>query len=288
MTTTTLPQKKPTPSRSSRSGETGRSLLTFTGIVIVLVIFWEGVKFVFNIPQYNLPHIWEIVGALFNPVREGGPALGIILTNAALYTVGEAFLGFTIGSIFGFTLAVIFAQSNLLQRGLMPFVVASQTVPILAVAPMVVIGLSSLNAPRWLSVSIIAAYLSFFPVTLNTLRGLTSVPNTALELMKSYALSSWRIMLVLRIPNALPYVFTALKVSATASIVGAIIGELPSSIQDGLGGAILNFNQYYNSAPPNLWATILVAAAVGIIAYSGVAIAERIVLRWLPPDRASA
>jgi NitT/TauT family transport system permease protein len=175
-----------------------------------------------------------------------------------------------------------------LQRGLMPFVVASQTIPILAVAPMVVIGLSNLGMARWGSVAFISAYLSFFPVTINALRGLTSVPTTARELFASYAASRLQTLRLLSLPNTLPYLFTALKVSATASVVGAIIGELPSGIPDGLGAAILNFNQYYNSAPPNLWATILVAAALGIVFYSIVAVAERIVIRWTPPDRAKA
>lgn len=273
-----------------------RSLLTFVGVLIVIVIFWEGIKFVssltnyelFHATDYNLPHLTDILGSFFQPAQRNGPLLGEILAKAALFTWGEAAFGFTIGSAFGFVLAVIFAQSRLLERGLTPFVVASQTVPILAVAPMIVIGLSNLGTPRWVSVSLIAAYLSFFPVTINTLRGLTSVPTTAVELMQSYAASRSQILWKLRVPHALPYIFTALKISATSSVVGAIIGELPSSIADGLGGSILNFNQYYNSAPPRLWATNLVAALVGILFFAAVTVVERLVVRWTPPDRSQA
>src|SRR5205085_7880498 len=106
-------------------------------------------------------------------------------------------------------------------------------------APMVVVYLGSRGVPGWFSVSVIAAYLTFFPVTINTIRGLQSADRQALELMRSYAAGGWRVLWKLRFPAALPYIFAALKVSATASIVGAVIGELPSSNQDGLGSPIL-------------------------------------------------
>ncbi len=273
-----------------------KSMISFVVILLIIAIVWEGIKLAASLnnyetiraTDYNLPHLWDIFGSFLQPAQRNGPLLSEILVKAALFTWGEAAFGFTLGSLFGFVLAVIFAQSRLLERGMMPFVVASQTVPILAVAPMIVIGLSNLGTPRWMSVSLIAAYLSFFPVTINTLRGLTSIPTTALELMESYAATRRQILWKLRVPHALPYIFTALKISATASVVGAIIGELPSSIADGLGGSILNFNQYYNSAPPRLWATNIVAALVGILFFAGVSIAERIIVRWTPTDRSQA
>jgi len=169
-----------------------------------------------------------------------------------------------------------------LQRGLLPYIVASQTVPILAVAPMVVVWLGGRGLPDWFSVSVIAAYLTFFPVTINGLRGLQSADARALELMESYAASRWAVLWKVRVPASLPYLFAAFKVSATACVVGAIIGELPASIQDGLGGAILNFNQYYASSPPSLWATNLVAALLGITFFLIVVVAERIVVRRAP------
>ena len=167
-------------------------------------------------------------------------------------------------------LAVALVHSRLAQRAFLPYIVASQTIPILAVAPMVVVWLKS----GWQSVAVIAAYLTFFPVTINTLRGLQSAEPRAHELMRSYAASRWQVLWRLRVPTSLPYLFTALKISATASVVGAIIGELPSSIQGGLGGAILNFNQYYSITPANLWATNLIAAALGIAFFVAVVIAR--------------
>ena len=223
----------------------------------------------------NLPHLWDIFGTFTQPARRNGPPLITILTSAAFFTFREAVVGFTFGALLGFTLGTIFAHIPLLERGCMPYVVASQTIPILALAPMVIIWLRA----GWVSVAVISAYLTFFPVTINTLRGLKSPDPMAIDLMNSYAASWWETLWKLRFPAALPYIFTALKVSATASIVGAIIGELPSGIRDGLGGAILNFNQFYISGPGRLWATILMSAIVGIVFFLVITLAEWLVLR---------
>lgn len=230
---------------------------------------------IFN--DLNLPHLQSIANAFMQPARRNGPLLLVrILGDAALFTWGEALLGFVYGSILGFALGTFFAHSGLMERSLLPFVVASQTVPILALAPMVVIWLGA--SPT--SVSVIAAYLTFFPVTINTLRGLQSPNPTAIELMESYAASRWTIMWKLRFPAALPYIFTALKVSATASVVGAIIGELPSGISDGLGRAILNFSSDYSLiSTPKLWASIIMAACVGIFFFVIVTVVEHFALR---------
>jgi NitT/TauT family transport system permease protein len=223
----------------------------------------------------NMPHLQSMAESLLQPARRQGPVLLLrILLAAALFTWSEAAIGFMSGAILGFGLGALFAHSRLMERGLLPYVVASQTVPILAIAPIVVLWLGAGPA----AVAVISAYLTFFPVTINTLRGLTSPEPTALELMRSYAASKWTVMWKLRFPAALPYIFTALKVSATASVVGAIIGELPSGIRDGLGGAILNFNQYYASDPAKLWAAIFIAALVGIAFFVVVGVTERLVL----------
>ena len=134
----------------------------------------------------------------------------------------------------------------------------------------------------WGAVAVISAYLTFFPVAINTLRGLQSADARALELMRSYAANDWTTLWKVRVPASLPYVFSALKVAATASVVGAIIGELPSSITNGLGGAILNFNQYYSLEPRNLWATNIVAALLGISFFLVVVLVEKLVVRRAP------
>lgn len=223
-----------------------------------------------------MPHVWDIFQTIFEPPRRGSDTILLtILLRASLFTLQEAVFGFLFGGCLGFTLGVLFAHSGLLERGLLPYVVASQTVPLLAIAPMVVIWLGG----SWFSVAVIAAYLTFFPVTINTLQGLRSPEPTAIELMHSYAASKWDILWKLRVPAALPYIFTALKVSATASVVGAIIGELPSGIADGLGRVILNFNQYYTTGPEKLWAAILFASLTGMSFFLVISLLERLIVR---------
>jgi NitT/TauT family transport system permease protein len=134
----------------------------------------------------------------------------------------------------------------------------------------------------WVPVAVISAYLTFFPVTINTLRGLLSPQLTAVELMRSYAASRWSVLWKLRVPAAVPYIFTALKVSATGSVVGAIVGELPSSRSDGLAAAILRTSGNYAAEPEKLWATILMASLVGILFFTAVSLVERLVVRRGP------
>ena len=183
----------------------------------------------------------------------------------------------------GLALAVLFAHSRLLERGFLPYVIASQTVPILAIAPMVVVWLGT----GWVSKAVIAAYLTFFPVTINMLRGLRAVEPDALALMRALAATPRQVFCRLRFPAALPYLFTALRISATVSVVGAIVGELPVGSRYGMGVVIINAAQYYNWRPANLWAAILVSALLGIVFYGAVGAVERRVVRWRPSPAAS-
>ena len=282
-----------------RRGATVRSAAERVGmLLLVLAILWglwegyrwlwirEGWTWPFVVDSTTMPHIYDILRQLFRKPTSGagGHILLVQLLHAAWFTAKEALVGFALGASFGFLLGVALSQFRLLQRGLLPYVVASQTVPILAVAPIVVVYLGSLHVAAWFSVAVIASYLTFFPVTINTLRGLQSTDRRALELMRSYAAGRLSVLWKLRIPAALPYIFSALKISATASIVGAIIGEAPSSIQEGLGGFIVNFNQYYSLNPENLWATNLIAALLGIAFFLVIVIAEAIVVRRAPEN----
>ena len=268
-----------------------RPLVTFVLVIAALWGLWEGYKWLwettgwtwpFLVDDTTMPHIHDILNAFREPITAGGPALIHPLLDAAWFTFKEALAGFLLGAVIGFGLAVLLVHSRLLERGLLPYIVASQTVPILAVAPMVVVGLGSKGVEGWKSVAVLAAYLTFFPVAINALRGLKSADPRAFELMDSYAASRWSVLWRLRVPASLPYVFTALKISATASVVGAIIGETPASIQEGLGGAIVNFNQYYSLQPTFLWATNIVCAVLGLGLVGLVALSERLVLRRAP------
>jgi NitT/TauT family transport system permease protein len=279
------------PGERRRRSVVWRSAAARAGTVVLVLGaiwgFWELYRWVwvktgwthpFPANDITMPHMHTIFQALGEPSRVQGPLLISVLLKAAWFTAKEAAIGFALGATIGFLLAVVLVHSRLLQRGFLPYIVASQTVPILAVAPMVVVWLKA----GWQSVAVIAAYLTFFPVTINTLRGLQSADARAHELLRSYAANRWQVLWRLRVPASMPYLFSALKVSATASVVGAIIGELPSSIQDGLGGAILNFNQYYSLNPANLWATNIVAAALGIVFFLVVVVAEKLVVRRAP------
>ena len=197
------------------------------------------------------------------------------LFGAALYTWRSAAIGFVFGTLLGLGLATIFVHSRLLERAFVPYVIASQTIPIVALAPMIVFAFGANTT----SVVIIATYLTFFPVTIAMICGLRSFDPRAMELMRSYAASRTQIYWKLRLPASLPYLFTALKIAATAGIVGAIIGEGPGGLADGLGRVIITFNQYYITGPEKLWAAIFATALLGIAFFLLILLAEKIVLR---------
>jgi NitT/TauT family transport system permease protein len=264
-----------------RSGNQVRRIVGFMVVVVVFVLLWEGAKALFVLPDYKLPHISMIFEALSRPTPKG-MTLWVLLSDT-LYTGLEAVLGFLLGGISGFLLAVLFVHVKPAERGLLPYVIASQTVPIIAIAPMIVVGIGRLGAPPWLAKSIIAAYLTFFPVTINVLRGLTSVHQDQLALMHSYAASKAEVFFKLRLPASVPFLFTALKISATASVIGAIIGELPVGSTRGLGVQLVIGSQYNTFNPGFLWATILMAALLGLVFYGAVALIERWVVRWRAP-----
>ena len=269
-------------------------LAIFVAFVAAVLVAWEGIKFIGGDPWRTegwtweppldiwfasdllLPHVWDIFGALANPVQRGSEqSLAQFLVGAAFYTWREAAIGFVAGAIIGIALAAAFVHSRLLERAFVPYVIASQTIPIVALAPMIVFAFG----PNVVSVVIIATYLTFFPVAIAMIRGLRSPDPRALELMRSYAASRWSVFWKLRMPASLPYLFTALKISATSSIVGAIVGEGPGGIPDGLGRAIVNFNTQYISGPEKLWATILASAILGILFFSLIRTVEVLALR---------
>lgn len=272
------------PNASSRFPKWVRTTFWFLVILFTLIAAWEVYKAVWTqfgwewpIRSNNavMPHVWDIVSRLFEPARRGGDMLILVLLEASLFTLREAVFGFALGAIFGFGLGVLFVRSALAERALMPYVVASQTVPILAIAPMVVVWGNELGLGQVTRVAIIAAYITFFPVAINSLRGLKSPDPTATELMRSYAASKTEVLWKLQVPAALPYIFTALKISATASVIGAIIGELPTGSRDGLGRALLDFSQQFGSAPEKLYGAVLVSALVGIFFVVVVTLVER-------------
>lgn len=283
--------------RTSLAGGLARAGLVAL-VAAALVGLWElyhwvwvstGWTWPFVVNDTSMPHVWTIYNAFGQPAQVNQPALIHVLLHKAAFTAKEAAAGFALGAVIGFVLAVVLAHVRLLQRGFLPYIVGSQTVPILAIAPMVVLWVNPRlpgSLQGWGAVAVIATYLTFFPVTINTLRGLQSADPRALELMRTYAASRWAVLWKLRVPVSLPYLFSALRLAATASVVGAIIGELPTGLQDGLGGAIINFNQYYSIEPQELWATNVIAAALGIAFFVIVVLAEKAIVRRAPEETA--
>jgi NitT/TauT family transport system permease protein len=298
------PAARPDSGATSRGFSRRRRALLLVGFGIAILVLWEAVKWVGGVPwrfenglgiglsiqhdpplrlpfanDLNLPHWFSILAALAAPVqRNADDSLAQFLAGAAFYTWREAAIGFVAGAILGLVLATIFVHSRLLERAVVPYVVASQTIPIVALAPMIVYAFG----PNVTSVVVIATYLTFFPVTIAMIRGLRAPDPRALELMRSYAAGRWAIYRKVRLPASLPYLFTALKIAATASIVGAIIGEGPGGIPDGLGRAIINFNQQYISGPEKLWAAILVSSVLGVSFFVLIRVVELGVLRGRP------
>ena len=278
-----------------------RIALAWLAIVAAILLVWEGAKWLFGDPwrihasllglpidvehvppfsnriatDQSLPHVWSIVAAFIEPAQRNGPPLGLILVGQALATFREALIGFTVGGTLGLLLAIGFVHSRLAERAFVPYVVASQTVPILAISPLIVVATKA----GWVSVAIVSAYLTFFPVTIAALRGLRAADPRAFELMRSYAADRRQVLWKLRLPTSVPYLFTALRVAAASSVIGAIIGELPSGIPDGLGSALLNYNQYYTQGPERLWATIVMCGILGLGFVGLIRLAERLLTR---------
>jgi NitT/TauT family transport system permease protein len=273
-----------------------RSIVAMVVFLLGVAVVWEVFKWLagdpWRYPEFGyvhfppfhllqasdlqLPHIWDIVAALARPVQRNSPqSLGQFLFGAALFTWREALIGFVIGALVGIGLATLFVHSRLAERAFVPYVIASQTIPIVALAPLIAVSLGQGLA----SVVLISTYLTFFPVTIASIRGLRSPDGRSLELMRSYAASRWEIYWKLRLPASTPYLFTALKIAATAAVVGTIIGEDPGGAADGLGRAIVNFNQQYITGPEKLWATILAASLLGMAFYLLVRLLEVLAMR---------
>ena len=295
--------------RSASARRRLRPLVGFLTVLVVLLVAWETIKFIGGdtwhienvlgtgvtidhdppltfafATDVKLPHIWAIAGEFGNQDAVGDTTVTRLL-RAALFTLRNAAIGFALGSTIGMLLAILLVHVRMLERAILPLIVASQTIPIIAIAPLIVIGLKA----DWFGVAIVSTYLTFFPVTIAALRGLRAFDPRAMELMRSYAASKWAILRKLRLPASRPYLFTGFRIAAPAAVVGAIVGELPSLIQDGLARQIITGMQYYSLNAEYLWATIVASSVLGIGVYLLVAGAENWVMRHeRRPDAAVA
>ena len=192
-------------------------------------------------------------------------------------TLSSTLLGFAIGTVMGVLLAVGIVHNRAMEMSVMPWVVASQTIPILAIAPMIIVVLNAVGLSGLLPKALISAYLSFFPVVVGMVKGLTSPDVLQLDLMRTYGASRRQTLWKLRWPSSVPYLFTSMKVAVAASLVGAIVGELPTGAVAGLGARLLAGSYYGQTI--QIWSALFAAAALAATLVALVGLANRIVLR---------
>ncbi len=192
-------------------------------------------------------------------------------------TLSSTMLGFVIGTILGILLAVGIVHSRVLDKSMMPWVISSQTIPILAIAPMVIVVLNAIGISGLLPKAMISTYLSFFPVTVGMVKGMRSPETIHLDLMRTYSASQMQVLWKLRLPYAMPYLFTSMKVGIAASLVGAIIGELPTGAIAGLGARLLAGSYYGQTV--QIWAALIAASVLAGVLVSLVGLCQSITLR---------
>ncbi len=274
-----------------------RTAVTVTVAVVILVALWEGYKWVgdqtggtwpgttVDLPvtsnDITMPHVGDIAGELFDDIRAGRQTMPmtLYLARKAAVTFLEATIGFTLGVVVGMGLAVLMLRWRFAERGLLPWINVSQTVPLIALAPIVVTWARLQGYPDMFGIALISTYLTFFPVAVSGLRGLQSPDVDHVELMRSYAAPWWATLVKLRLPAARAYLFPAFKLAATLSVVGAIVGEISIGTKTGLGRAILDFAQRYAVWPERLYASVIAAAALGLFVFGLVNGAEWLVMR---------
>jgi len=247
--------------------KTQNSILLPTLTFVLMIALWEAVVRGFKVPLYLLPAPSGILEAFF---QQPGYLLQI-----GLFTFGEALAGFVIGCALGSLVAAVCVRFPLLAEGLVPFSVGSNAVPIVALSPLLGIWLGSISPASKIGV---VAIMTFFPTLINVYRGLTSPSTDTLQLMHSYAARQRDIFLKLRVPAALPYLFNALKICASLSMIGAIVSEFFGGRQSALGVYIKS--QAGVLKLREAWSAILMASLLGIIFYLVIIAAERLVMPW--------
>jgi len=281
-----------------------RRVWTFALALILVGILWElykvagpedgGTVFGWTIlPRANdtaMPHVWEMFSRYGQPEnRASDTPILVVVLRGAWFTFRIALAGLALGTAVGLGLAVLMARYKVVERGLLPYLVLSQTVPLIALAPLVVswggrLHVGAFEWPRWLSAAALGAFLAFFPVAVGTLKGLTSTPPASLELMDSYA-ASWRQTLFkLRFPSALPYIVPALKLAATASVVGVVVAEISTGLAGGIGRLIIEYAREATSDPAKVFTAVFGAAALGLVMAAIVAVVDLVGMRHRPRE----
>jgi len=233
------------------------------------------------LPRTNdraMPHIWDMVARLFQSTSGGDtPPLIVPVITAALTTLGIAAVGWLIGVAVGVLLGVVMQRWRLAEWGLLPWIVVSQTVPLIAFAPLIAsigsqIDRGGFPFPQWLSVAVIASYLAFFPVAVGVLRGLETPDRIHLDLMRTYAAGYWPTLLRLRFPAAVPHLLPALRLAAASAVLGAVVAEVSIGMRGGIGRMLIQLAGQGSSDPAAPWGPTFGAIALGLIAAGSVAL----------------
>lgn len=219
----------------------------------------------------SMPHLSQIFDVFGKEEVAGGDTVLSSVVSSVWYSLRLAAAGFAVGVCVGFLLALAMQRLRLVERALLPYVVLSQTIPLIALAPLVYgwsgnLSLFGLDWKPWMSVSVISAYLAFFPVAIGALRGLGSPTPVQTELLACYAASWWQTLVRLRLPASVPYLIPALKLAAAAAVVGAIVAEISIGLPGGIGRLIITYAQQATGEPARVYAPILGAALMGLVA----------------------
>ena len=276
----------------------------FVVAIVSVVALWEfykivgpqdGGKFfgVSILPRANdtaMPHVWTMLSRYNRPeVRGSDTKIWSVVLSGTLFSLRLSLVGFFMGTTIGVGLAVLMSRFKVVQRGLLPYLVMSQTVPLIALAPLVVswggkLEIGSFVWPRWLSASILGTFLAFFPIAVGTLRGLASAPAAAVELMDSYAASWKQTLFKLRFPAAVPFMVPAFKLGASGAVVGVVVAENITGLKGGIGRLIIEYAREATGDPAKVFTAVFGAAALGITMSGLVALSDVLLMRNRPKE----
>jgi NitT/TauT family transport system permease protein len=251
-----------------------------------------GVRILPRAGDREMPHVWEMVSRMTRPaVRGGTDPIAVVVLRATWYSFRVALAAFVLGTLLGMFLAVLMARFRILERALLPYIVISQTIPIIVLGPLMVslLGYASPDLASdhtWLAAVALGVFLAFFPVALGTLRGLQSAQPAAVELMDSLASPWWRTLLKLRFPSAVPFIAPSLRVAGAAAVVGVIVAEISLGLAAGVGRLIIAYGREASTDPPKLFAAVFGAAALGIVMSMLVVALDRVLRRNRPQEAA--
>ena len=282
-----------------------QKLLPVLTIVAAIGVIWYGFTVYLNAPwqldQYEKSATeWSMTDLVYDTMAHNRPVLPaphqvvaeiwkttvkkkVTSKRSLIYhswiTLSSTLLGFVMGTFTGMMLAIFIVENRAMDKSLMPWIITSQTIPILAIAPMIIVVLNAVGLSGLLPKALISTYLSFFPIAVGMVKGLRSPDPMLIDLMRTYHCSRWQLFFTLRLPSSVPYLFTSMKIAIAISLVGAIVGELPTGAVAGLGARLLSGSYYGQTI--QIWSALLTAATLAALLVIAVNIAAQITQRMM-------